>query len=219
MKYIYEVKNRINEKTYYGQRTLPNGLTFETDSYRGSGLHLGRAYKKYGYENFEKKLLVIGDFSQGEINRFEKCIIRIMRLSNKAEYNIADGGQGNIGKEAYERGHQKIRGRKHTKEAIEKMREGQYRRVARGIRRIWTEEQKKKFSEERKGYTPISLPLCHTKEVIERRAQSQRGQIRPGATEGNKKRWASLTQEQKTENERKGWETRRLKKLEEQNKE
>lgn len=106
MKYIYEIENLINGKTYYGKRTAPKNKTFDQDyEYMGSGVLLwgykrkdgtivNGAYKKYGIENFVKSCIVFGDFSTEQINKFEKCIIRIMRLNGKAEYNIHEGGWG-----------------------------------------------------------------------------------------------------------------------------
>lgn len=97
MRYIYEITNLINGKTYYGQRKLKEGRTWETDTYRGSGKLLNLAYQKYGRKNFKRKCLLIGDFSQKEIDRFEICIIRQMKFLGKAEYNIAKGGlAGNL---------------------------------------------------------------------------------------------------------------------------
>jgi group I intron endonuclease len=94
MRYIYCITNLINDKTYFGQHTLTEGRTFETDTYRGSGVLLNKAYKKYGKENFKRECVLIGDFTKEEINRFERCIIACQRICGKAEYNLADGGDG-----------------------------------------------------------------------------------------------------------------------------
>lgn len=96
MRYIYCITNLLDGKTYFGQRTLPNVKyrTPENDPYFGSGVYISRAIKKYGKENFKRDIIIKGDFSKEQINRFEKCIIRVQRFLGKAEYNLASGGDG-----------------------------------------------------------------------------------------------------------------------------
>ena len=58
--YIYEITNKINGKTYIGQRKCPINKIPETDTkYMGSGLILKQAIEKYGIENFTKEILAI----------------------------------------------------------------------------------------------------------------------------------------------------------------
>lgn len=94
IRYIYEIKNKVNGNTYIGQHTLRKGRTFETDIYYGSGVLINRAQRKYGLENFEKTIIISGYFSKEQINRFERCMIACQRICGKAEYNLADGGEG-----------------------------------------------------------------------------------------------------------------------------
>jgi hypothetical protein len=94
IRYIYEIKNKVNGNTYIGQHTLREGRTFETDVYYGSGVLINRAQRKSGLENFEKTIIISGYFSKEQINRFERCMIACQRICGKAEYNLADGGDG-----------------------------------------------------------------------------------------------------------------------------
>lgn len=93
MYYIYEIKNNINNKTYIGQRKCPVNKTPETDLYMGSGTYLASSKKKYGLQNFTKKIIAICETSQNA-DILEKVFIVLYRAEGKGEYNIAKGGNG-----------------------------------------------------------------------------------------------------------------------------
>ena len=91
MYYIYLILNKVNGKTYVGQRK--SSKEWNNDSYMGSGKLLKLAKKKHGIENFEK-FLIQYCYSKEETDKAEKFWITEYRNRGKAEYNIADGGQG-----------------------------------------------------------------------------------------------------------------------------
>lgn len=91
MYYIYLIVNSVNGKTYVGQRK--SSKEWYEDKYMGSGKLLGLVKKKYGIENFEK-FLIQHCYAKEETDKAERFWIAEYRSRGKAEYNIADGGQG-----------------------------------------------------------------------------------------------------------------------------
>ena len=87
---IYRITNLINGKTYIGQHKYKK----LNDEYMGSGVYLAKAKKKYGIENFKKDILVFGIVRKDFIDLLEKEYIKFYRSIGKAEYNIANGGNG-----------------------------------------------------------------------------------------------------------------------------
>jgi hypothetical protein len=83
---IYEIKNIINGKIYIGKDTT------NTASYYGSGILIKRAIKKYGKENFTKKIIDITNTNE-ELSKKEIYWIEEYR-KNHILYNITQGGDG-----------------------------------------------------------------------------------------------------------------------------
>ena len=164
MYYIYLIVNKVNGKTYIGQRK--SSKEWYEDKYMGSGKYLYNAKQKYGIENFEK-FLIQYCYSKEETDKAERFWIAEYRKRGKAEYNIADGGQGgNLGEEVNKKKSEKLKGRtpwikgKHhseeTKRKIGKKSKGRLhseetkKKLSEAARNM-TEETKKKISEAKKG--------------------------------------------------------------------
>lgn len=136
--YIYRIVNNINHKTYIGQHKYCNSLLVE-DKYMGSGIHLKRAQKKYGIENFTKEIITIA-MSKSEADILEKYYIEKERKCNiYGCYNIADGGYGGG-----------MKGKHHSEEAKRKISETEKGHKP-SFHRPRTEEEKRKMSEKLKG--------------------------------------------------------------------
>ena len=86
---IYCITNKINGKTYIGQHRTNN----LNDRYMGSGIILHQAFEKYGINNFSKSILAVTETKES-VNILEKFFIALYRSEGKAEYNMADGGDG-----------------------------------------------------------------------------------------------------------------------------
>ena len=139
---IYKTTNLINQKYYIGKHKTHNLY----DGYMGSGKLLIQSIRKYGIENFSKEILFVFD-TEEEMNAKEREMVVI----SENTYNLCEGGNGGfdyINKNNIP----KFKGKKHTKEAKQKIRE---KRI--GITTyIPNEETKLKISESKKG-KPTSL--------------------------------------------------------------
>lgn len=98
--YIYKITNNVNGKTYIGKRFCPKNKSLEEDKYMGSGISINSSKKKYGIKNFSKEIIAVC-YSEDILNILEKQYIALYRSIGKAEYNIADGGDGgNLGEQS-----------------------------------------------------------------------------------------------------------------------
>ena len=144
MYYIYRITNKANGKTYIGQHKYKK----LNDSYMGSGVLIKKAIKKYGIENFKKEILYSRIQYKETADDMEKFAIAKERALGKAEYNIADGGQGgNLGEEVNKKISEAKKGKKRppiSEETRKKM------SVA-SSGRLHSEETKKKISKSNKG--------------------------------------------------------------------
>ena len=141
--YIYRITNLINGKTYIGQHKYKEF----NDSYMGSGVLIKKAIKKHGIENFKKEILYSRIQYKETADDMERFAIKKERSIGKAEYNIANGGNG-TGTVSDE-----------TKQKISEIKKGivPWNKGKKGLQAAWnkgismTEEQKKKLSEAHKG--------------------------------------------------------------------
>ena len=158
MFYIYRVTNKVNGKTYIGQHKYKD----LNDNYKGSGKLLWRAYRKYGFENFEKEILYSRIQYKETADDMEKFAIAKERALGKAEYNIADGGQGgNLGEEVNKKLSEVNKGktpwnkgRHPTEETRRKLSEAQKGKPSCMKGKHHSEESKRKISETLKGKNP-----------------------------------------------------------------
>ena len=150
--YIYLIVNNVNGKTYVGKRKLYK-KAWNEDNYMGSGKLLKLAQKKYGIENFEKFLITYTSSDENACEK-EKFWIAQYKSLGKAEYNIANGGNGGDIRKGYKCSLE-------TRKKISKSRKGKKiapcseehrRKISESNKgRIFSEEHRRKLSEARKG--------------------------------------------------------------------
>ena len=182
MYYIYRITNKINGKTYIGQRKYKK----LDDNYMGSGKRLWEAYRKYGIENFKKDILVFNISKKEHADLLEKTFIAAEREKVGVEncYNLADGGEGgNTGPKSDEckrkmsermKGNTLNKGRHHSEESKKKISEALKGKPAwnKGKPGTWlgrhhSEESKRKISEAHKGKKLTPFTEEHRKKISE----------------------------------------------------
>ena len=87
--FVYETTNLINQKVYIGKHSTSNLC----DGYLGTGKYLKNSVKKYGKENFKRKILKFFETEQ-EAYGYEEKLVTNEFVSRKDTYNIITGGVG-----------------------------------------------------------------------------------------------------------------------------
>lgn len=148
---IYKITNKINGHSYVGQHKY-NDETNPMSKYKGSGLLLHKAYKKYGIENFETEVLYSRIRDKSTVDSMEIWAI----AKYKPEYNISKGGTG---------------GDTMTPHSEYKFTEESYYRMTHAtLGKHWklSEETKQKMSEFQKTRK-------HTKEQVDKMKETKKG--------------------------------------------
>ena len=111
--YAYQITNQLNGKIYVGKRSCK--CLVEDDAYMGSGIHIRRAIKKYGIENFSKTIIDVCDDAEMAFE-LEALIVDVDFLKRSDTYNLCGGGiGGGVGECA------PMFGKNHTEDARAKM--------------------------------------------------------------------------------------------------
>ena len=172
MYYIYRITNKINGKTYIGQHKYKN----LNDNYMGSGRLIIKAIKKYGVGNFEKEILEFDIPDVDLANDWEQMYILFERAKGKAEYNIANGGNG-IGTISEE-----------TKRKISEARKGKSTWNKGKHCKPLTEEHKIKISKKLKG-KPTWNKGKHVSEETKRKiSEALKGKNKPMRSDEHRKK-------------------------------
>ena len=87
MAIIYQTTNLVNNKIYIG---VHSG---EKEEYLGSGIHLTRAIKKYGRENFKRETLYEFETLEEAYAKEEEIVTKEF-IERSDVYNVALGGKG-----------------------------------------------------------------------------------------------------------------------------
>ena len=175
MYYVYRITNKINSKTYIGQHKYKK----LDDNYMGSGKLIRRAQKKYGIENFEKEILYSRIQYKTTADDMEKFAIAKERAIGKAEYNIADGGQGGTlrrGKTPWNKG------KCHSSETKRKISEAKKGKQAWNKGKPISDEQRMKISETLKGHIAWNKGIHRSEETKRKISEARKG--RPSSMKG-----------------------------------
>lgn len=155
---VYKTTNLVNGKFYIGKHKQS---CLEFDGYLGSGNILKLAIEKYGKENFVRETLAVFE-NEADAFQFESQIVNKMFVNNTETYNLSTGGLG---------------GRTHHNETKKKIsKAGKGRPAWNKGKQIWSEEDRKRISEQNKSRPPQSA------ETISKRAEKNRGKKRSDET-------------------------------------
>jgi len=158
---LYLVRNVLDGTMYVGKtvHTIRQRWWKHLSLARtGSNLHLHRAIRKYGAENFVVDPLVIDqDFTDDQsLNDGERLMIRLLRINCRL-YNITDGGDG-------------VSGHTHSEETRRKISEVQ-------TGRILSEEHRRKISAFQKSKILSDETRCKISVAAKNRTEEHRRKL------------------------------------------
>lgn len=185
--YFYKITNKINGKYYYGVHSTQN----LNDGYMGSGVILAKAYKKYGIDNFQKKILRYFN-NKEQMYQFQNKIVTMEQVNNDMCYNVVIGGNN-----SYVKKHLSQLARMKNKDSQ------QFRqKIRQAQRKYWStgniEEKKKKISDGVKKYWTtgnIEQKKRIHSDIIKKIFQS--GEVGKKVSKSLKKYWQQNTQQKK----------------------
>lgn len=157
--YTYLTTNKLNGKQYIGSH---KGL-LENDNYIGSGSLILKAIKKYGFFNFDKKILKYYDNIDKARSMEEHYITKYNTLVPNG-YNISPTGCTSNGGHSEE-----------TIERIKKNNIGKHDHIGPWAGLSRSKETKKKISESLKGQESPMKGKKHTKEAKDKMSKNRSG--------------------------------------------
>ena len=182
---IYKIENKVNGKFYIGvTKSKYRFSSHKSNARRGRNLPLYNAMRKYGEENFEFTILESGnDYEYGWKVREPYFIVKL-----NPQYNLTGGGDGV--REYYHTEEtkriisEKNRGRKNSKETIERMRKS---RLSYDLSEEWIENMSiaaKKRANTKEGKQQMGENFNSKRYICSVCAKTMNG--------GNFKRWGHI---------------------------
>ena len=136
--YVYVITNKVNKKFYIGKHSTSN----LDDGYMGSGVAINRAIKKYGEQNFVKRILCYCQTASDALY-VEQFLVTEYIVNRKDCYNMKTGGKGGSAKGRISG----MKGRHHSEETKQKLKLAWKKRRQKPV----SEETRKKIGEAHKG--------------------------------------------------------------------
>lgn len=202
---IYMVRNKVNNKIYFGQTTDKNGFNrrYKNNIAKNShNEHLKYAIKKYGIENFDIYKEFDVAYSKEELNKLEDMYIKLYNTTNPSYgYNKKFGGATN-GKMSEE-----------TKKKMSEISKSlwkneEYReKTMKGLKEMVTEDFKRKVSNAIRNSDKFRRAVT-SKEFKEKQSVSKiekwkGNEFRKKTIEGMKKSWTDEKRLKYSENAKK----------------
>ena len=205
---IYMVKNKINNKVYFGQTTNKSGFKGRyANNYpkNCSNEHIKSSIEKYGWDNFE----VVEEFDRAEtleeLNELEEMYIKMWNTYDRNYgYNKKYGGNNHHGQEVTEEQKRKIseamKGREFTEEHKQHLSE-----ALKGKPK--SDKQKKEHSERMKGE---NNPMYGKHPIGSMKGKHHSEETKKKISEGNKNKTISEETRNKIKNRDYNWNKRKV---------